>query len=176
MQITYSCFARRPLTLGLNPLVQILAGEQERSLLIWIVLCEPFPRGLNNASVQVVDKSRAVQLRPTRLYGDRETSDVSRLDFRTEFRTARDDVLRRGTRTGANARRTGCNCPRQRREKFARRACRLGDAANPGFHVRQQSAVSTCVLRTDNEQVQQASRNFGHFKRERVHGGNRLFV
>jgi len=77
LQITYSCFAcpvpARPH--GRNPLVQILAGERVRSLLIWIVLREPFPRGLNNASVQVVDKSRAVRLRPTRLCGPAGTSE-----------------------------------------------------------------------------------------------------
>lgn len=108
MQITYSCFTRRPLTLSDGTLSSRswLASKSGLSLLIWIVLCEPFPRGLNNASVQVVDKSRAVQLRPTRLCGPR---DVRRFSARLSdsFGQFPKRLIRRGvavrTRVGRNA-------------------------------------------------------------------------
>jgi len=98
---------------GRNPLVQILAGERVRSLLIWIVLREPFPRGLNNASVQVVDKSRAVRLRPTRLCGPAGTSERFSAPTFGQPRTVAE------TSYAGSAR---------RREKFARESLSVGPA------------------------------------------------
>lgn len=96
---------------------------------------------------------------------DRETSDVSRLDFRTVSDSYR-NVLRRSRCEHAS---DGMQLSAQRREKFARTGSRVGDAANPGFNARQESGISIYIAngqRTTQSRAREGT--FGVFLRKFV--------
>lgn len=72
---------------------------------------------------------------------DRETSDVSELDFRTVSDSSR-NILRWPARVRVGRR---MQLSAQRREKFACRSLKGGDAANPRFNIRRESGISICI-------------------------------